>query len=54
MHFSAKSDAVKLFVEHGADVNVHDNWGNTPLGWAVFLGKFLHFRSLRKFSFDVN
>lgn len=41
--FLGEPDSVKIFVENGADVDAKDNWGNTALGWSVFLGNYLHF-----------
>jgi len=48
------SDILKLLLDHGADVNVQDKWGYTPLYWACLHGQTKAVRLLLSHGADVN
>lgn len=39
-------NVVKILLENGANANAVDSYGNTPLHWSAFSGKYSGFLSL--------
>jgi ankyrin repeat protein len=51
---AAAREVVRLLVEHGADINEIDDWGRTPLMWAVEHADVETVREMIALGADVN
>ncbi|HOJ00912.1 MAG TPA: ankyrin repeat domain-containing protein [Anaerolineaceae bacterium] len=56
LHFAANSraDIIRLLIDHGADVNVRDGNGKTPLHCAAVTANLENMRALLENGADVN